>query len=245
MMRVAVIADVHGNDGALAAVLADIRLASPDAIVNLGDCFSGPLDVARTADLLADAGITATVRGNHDRLLLDPDHMDDWDRAAAPHLTAATRDWLAALPATAVLDDVFLCHATPADDVTYWMEAKTPDGTIARAPLDHILQRAEGVSQSLMLCGHTHVARALRLPDGRMVMNPGSVGCPGFHDPTGPRPHRVSAGTPAAAYAIADRKGRDWAITHRLIPYDTAPAIARARAAGWQDWVDALTTGWV
>ena len=42
-MRIAAIADVHGNLGALRAVLAHIkRVSSPDLIVNLGDHVSGP-----------------------------------------------------------------------------------------------------------------------------------------------------------------------------------------------------------
>jgi predicted phosphodiesterase len=43
-MRIAAIADVHGNLNALCAVLAHItRVSSPDLIVNLGDPLSGPL----------------------------------------------------------------------------------------------------------------------------------------------------------------------------------------------------------
>jgi predicted phosphodiesterase len=43
-MRVAVISDIHGNAFALEAVLADIDQQAPDAILNLGDHFYGPLD---------------------------------------------------------------------------------------------------------------------------------------------------------------------------------------------------------
>jgi diadenosine tetraphosphatase ApaH/serine/threonine PP2A family protein phosphatase len=242
-MRLAVIADIHGNADALAAVLADVAGFAPDAMVNLGDCFSGPLDAGRTADLLAGAGIAATVRGNHDRWLLDAALMDDWDRAALPLLTPATMDWLAGLPATAVIDDVFLCHATPQDDLGYWVEARTADGTRCLAGLEAIAGRAEGITQSLMLCGHTHVARVARLADGRVVANPGSVGCPGFRDAGQARP--FSVGTPFAAYAIFDRIGPTWAVTHRHVPYDTRPAVARAQAAGWDDWASALATGWL
>lgn len=45
-MRIAVIADVHGDLIALEAVLAQLRNASPDLIVNLGDLVSGPFDPA-------------------------------------------------------------------------------------------------------------------------------------------------------------------------------------------------------
>jgi diadenosine tetraphosphatase ApaH/serine/threonine PP2A family protein phosphatase len=245
MTRLAVLADIHGNADALAAVLVDVHNQSPDALLNLGDCFSGPLDAARTAHLLAGTQFAATVRGNHDRWLADPNAMDEWDRRAHPQLAPETLTWLASLPATAVIDDAFLCHATPQDDLSYWLEAYTPDGTARRANLDRITSRANGIPQSLLLCGHTHVARSVRLTDGRLVVNPGSVGCPGFTDRSAPSPRHVCAGTPYACYAILDRHGASWTVNHRLVPYDTTSAVARARAAGFEDWVQALGTGWI
>lgn len=245
MTRLAVLADIHGNADALAAVLADVLDQSPDAMVNLGDCFSGPLDAARTAQLLAGAGFAATVRGNHDRWLADPNAMDAWDKRAHDQLSAETLAWLAALPATAVIDDAFLCHATPHDDMSYWLEDYTPDGTPRRAPLDKITARAKNIPQTLMLCGHTHVPRAVQLASGRMVVNPGSVGCPGFTDHAAPSPRHICAGTPHASYAILDRQGTTWTVNHRLVPYNTATAVARARAAGFTDWAQALDTGWI
>jgi putative phosphoesterase len=243
-MRVAAISDVHGNADALAAVLADIQKQAPDLIVNLGDCFSGPLDAGRTAELLDGVGLAATVRGNHDRYLLDPGTMDDWDRLALPQLSDATLGWLRSLPARVVIDDVFACHATPQDDESYWIEAHTPDGVARRASVDRILARAEAIEQPVMLCGHTHVPRAVRLPDGRLIVNPGSVGCPGFTDSRISGRH-VCAGTPFAAYALLDRTADAWSVTQRLLPYDTSRAVSLARAAGYEDWVSALSTGWI
>jgi predicted phosphodiesterase len=239
-MRLAVLADIHGNADALQAVLTDLAAHAPDAIVNLGDCFSGPLDAARTADLLAGAGITVTVRGNHDRWLLDRP-LTGWEIPCHPQLSRDTLDWIASLPATATFGDAFLCHATPQDDLTYWMEEATPEGGTRRAPLAAITARAGGLPQSLLLCGHSHIARALRLPDGRLILNPGSVGCAGFAEDD----HNVSTGHPFASYAILDQSRTGWSITQRLIPYDTRPATTRARAAGYPDWAAALATGWL
>ena len=43
-MRIAVIADIHGNILALEAVIADLaRRGGADVVVNLGDLVSGPL----------------------------------------------------------------------------------------------------------------------------------------------------------------------------------------------------------
>ena len=65
-MRFAAIADVHGNRPALEAVLADIAMLGLDEVVNLGDHVSGPLEAARTADLLMARGFPS-IRGDQDR----------------------------------------------------------------------------------------------------------------------------------------------------------------------------------
>lgn len=82
-MRIAVISDIHGNDLALEAVLADIDAQGIDEIVNLGDHLSGPLNAARTAEILIGRR-TAAIRGNHDRYLLTlgPARMGLSDRSA-------------------------------------------------------------------------------------------------------------------------------------------------------------------
>jgi diadenosine tetraphosphatase ApaH/serine/threonine PP2A family protein phosphatase len=141
-------------------------------------------------------------------------------------------------------DQVFLCHATPADDNAYWLETVTPDGSITMAPLQAIEKQAEGISQSLILCGHTHIARAVRLGDGRLVVNPGSVGSPGFSYNV-PFPHVIEAGTPAARYAILELKSGRWSVTFRHVAYDHDAMAALARRNGDSEFASALATGWV
>lgn len=51
-MRLAVLSDIHGNLPALEAVIADLEKNGADAVVNLGDCASGPLWPAETVRLL-------------------------------------------------------------------------------------------------------------------------------------------------------------------------------------------------
>jgi predicted phosphodiesterase len=239
-MRLAVLADVHGNLDALRAVLDDLTAQSPDLTVNLGDCLSGPLWPAETADVLIGLG-WPTVRGNHDRWLsAPPDPVGPWEADTLPQLTAAHHRWLATLPPTIALDGVFLCHAAPRSDTTYWLHDVRPDGTFAPSAPDRATALAEGIDAPLLLCGHTHLAAALRLDDGRLIVNPGSVGCPAYEDDH-PVHHRAEAGTPHACYALLDRRGSDWAISFRRIPYDTTRAAARAQ--GSPEWVSALTTG--
>jgi len=243
-MRFAAIADVHGNHLALEAVLADIRAQGVDEIVNLGDMASGPLDARRTMDALI-ALDAVHVLGNHDRWLIDRpvEKMGSWERPAYAQLDVGHLDWLRTVRPTQIFrDKVFLCHATPADDNVYWLETVTPDGSVAMSPLEAIEKQAEGISQPLMLCGHTHIARAVRLGDGRLVVNPGSVGSPGFSYNV-PFPHVIEAGTPDARYAILELVSGSWSVTFRHVPYDHDAMAALARRNGDLEFASALATG--
>jgi len=245
-MRFAAIADVHGNHLALEAVIADIRAQGVDGIVNLGDVASGPLNARRTMDVLM-ALDAVHVLGNHDRWLIDrpPEQMGAWERPAHAQLDAVHLDWLRTVPMTRVFrDQVFLCHATPTDDNVYWLETVTPEGAVTCAPLDDIERHAEGIAQSLILCGHTHIARAVRLRDGRLVVNPGSVGSPGFSYHV-PYPHVIEAGTPDARYAVLELRSGGWNVSFRCVPYDHHAMAELARANGDLEFAAALATGWV
>ena len=82
-MRFAALADIHGNSFALEAVLQDMDSLGIKDAVNLGDFFSGPIDAAKTAALLLERDFVS-VRGNHDRYLIeqDPAEMGPSDRVA-------------------------------------------------------------------------------------------------------------------------------------------------------------------
>lgn len=245
-MRFAAIADIHGNHLALEAVIADIRAQGITDIVNLGDSFSGPLEAGLTADLLMPLG-ALSVRGNHDRALIDRpfEAMGDWEKPSYPQLSPAHLDWIRSLPFSAVFaDEVYLCHATPQDDNTYWTETLTADGIFHLKPLAQIEAVAAGLEYPLMLCGHSHIARAVQLSDGRLLVNPGSVGCPGF-DYDVPVYHKAQAGTPFASYAILEKTPRGWQSSFRLVRYDNVAMAELARRHGMMDWVSALSSGWI
>jgi len=245
-MRFAAIADVHGNYLALEAVLADIRAQGVDDIVNLGDMASGPLDGRRTMDALM-ALDAVHVLGNHDRYLIDrpPEQMGSWERPVIAQLDTSHLDWLRAVPPTLVFrDQVYLCHATPGSDEVYWLDTVLPDGSVKMASLETIEAAAEAISQSLILCAHTHIARAVKLRDGRIVVNPGSVGSPGYRAKH-PFPHVVEAGTPDARYAILELRDGSWRLTFRHVPYDHDAMAALARKNGQPELASALATGWI
>ena len=244
-MKFAAIADIHGNLRALEAVLADISAAGITEIVNLGDHVSGPLEARRTADLLIDRGILC-IRGDQDRRLLELDRTGSCERADYRQLGRKHLDWLAGLPTTTIYrDEVFLCHGSPRADAVYWLDRPTDDDAdIRRSPVSAIESEAAGIAASLILCGHTHIPRIVRLRDGRAVVNAGSVGCPGY---TGDKPvrHKVETGTPDACYAILERTGQRWSATLRYVPYDHAAMAEMARRNGSPAWASALATGWV
>ena len=245
-MRFAVLADVHGNYLALEAVLADIKAQGLTEIVNLGDMVSGPMDAHRTVEIMMAMNATC-VRGNHDRYVTDwtLDEMYPSDRLAHSQLTLTQMDWLRALPFSAIYrDEVYCVHATPEDDNTYWMEAVTPEGVVHMADIESIEAKAAGIAQSLILSAHTHIARSVRLRDGRRIVNPGSVGGPGYRDVV-PYPHLLEVGTPDACYAIIAKRDDCWDVTFRQVPYDHAAMAELARKNESLAWASALATGWI
>ena len=94
------------------------------------------------------------------------------------------------------------------------LKTVTPGGAVWLAPIEAIERLAAGIEQSLILCGHSHVPRAVRLRDGRMIVNPGSVGCPGYRDNL-PFPHLMETGTPDACYAVLELRTGRWQATFR------------------------------
>jgi len=243
-MRIAILSDIHGNLAALDAVLADIARRSADMTVNLGDILSGPLQPAETADRLMDLNLP-TIRGNHERQLLTqtPDCMGASDAFTYARLTPRHLDWMRHLPETLRLtEEVFLCHGTPGSDVEYFLETVEPAG--ARAATDSEVEtRAQGITAAVILCGHTHIPRARRLGDGRLVVNPGSVGLPAYEDDR-PHPHKMETGSPHARYAIIER-GQDsvWSAELLSVAYDWDTAARLAAGRGREDWAVALRTG--
>lgn len=245
-MKCAILADIHGNSAALSAVLADMSNLGVQEAVNLGDHFSGPLDATGTAKILMPLNFPS-IRGNHDRYLLDqkPAVMGPSDRVAFDQLKHEHLAWLADLPATLeVFGDVFLCHGTPQSDETYWLERVTGEGGIRQASLTEIEAEANDIAAGLILCGHTHFPRISRLRDGRIVLNPGSIGCPAYDDTT-PVYHQMQTGTPNASYAIAEKVGPQWDITFRSVPYDAEAMALLAERHGRPDWAQGLRTGWL
>jgi len=242
-IAIAVIADVHGNLPALEAVVEDIGRRGIDAAINLGDHASGPLWPGETIALLMRQS-WVQIAGNCDRQVVHqaPADHGDSDRFAFERLSAAQREWLAALPATApVLDQILAFHGTPSDDEAYLLEA-VDSGRVRLARAAEIEQRLTGAPGRVMLCGHSHIPRIVRHND-RLIINPGSVGLPAYtHDR--PEAHVMETGLPDARYAVIERSSRGWQAQLVAVPYDHHAAAEQARRNGRPDWEFALRTGY-
>jgi predicted phosphodiesterase len=245
-MRIAVLADIHANVLALEAVLADVGRRGVDLTVDLGDCVSGPLWPRETLELLSRLR-GPSVRGNHDRQVagLPPGEMGPSDRYAHGELTAEERASLAALPMTRVIAaGVVACHATPERDDVYLIE-EVADGQLRQGRPEAIAARLGRIDAKIVLCGHSHRAGLVQLPQGRLILNPGSVGAPAYDDPTPPA-HMSEAGSAMARYAILEMGAETGVgVEFLALPYAHEEAARRAEANGRPDWAHALRTGFM
>ncbi|SFO03473.1 Predicted phosphodiesterase [Mesorhizobium sp. NFR06] len=250
-MRIAVLADIHGNLLALDAVLDDLhRRGGADIILNLGDCVSGPLWPHETMQRLQALNLP-TVRGNHDRRVAqDPADGAMWpsDRYAQERLTASQREALLALPLTlAVAPGVIAFHARPDHDERYLLDTIV-GGQLVRAPLAAVKRRLKSLDPDcrLVLCGHSHRGELIRIPGDPVVFNPGSVGCPAYDDDTPPA-HVSEQGSPYARYGIVELRGdgRPDRFESIAVDYDHEAAAKQAEQAGRPEWAHALRTGFM
>ena len=244
-MRLAVVSDIHGNLPALEAVVRDLRRRGVDAVVNLGDSLSGPLLPLETAQFLM-AQDWVHLAGNHERQILAVPRGRGGaaDRFAHAQLTAHELGWIATLPPRRdFAPGVLLCHGTPDSDLAYFLETVDPRGVrpATRAEID---ARLGDVKAELVLCGHTHTPRVARAGNGTLIVNPGSVGLPGYEDDH-PHPHAVETGSPDARYAIVDDHGGAWSASLITVPYAHRAMATLALERGRPDWARPLATGFM
>jgi predicted phosphodiesterase len=244
--RIAVLSDIHGNVWALDAVLEDISQRNVEHIVNLGDSVYGPLMPGSVAEMIVSRGMI-TVQGNEDRIIVEDPVQDDRDstiKFVRERLSDSQLQWLRSLPVTAELGaELFLCHGTPQDDTVYLMNEVGVSGLVPRG-VDDIEEMLVGIEATVILCGHDHMQTDVRLPSGRLVLNPGSVGLPAFTDDL-PLPHGIAAGSPHARYSILRQSHSGWSAEHLEVEYDWGRAADAAGRHGRADWAHWLRTGLV
>jgi diadenosine tetraphosphatase ApaH/serine/threonine PP2A family protein phosphatase len=234
-MRVAVISDIHGNLHALDATIVALEAEQPDAIWCLGDLVGyGPRPnecCARVAGL-----VDICLIGNHDLGVLERISLEEFAHEAGESarwtqgvLGDEARSYLSGLsPSTEIPEaGAELYHASPRDPVWEYVL----DAGSMRAAL-------EDTVQPLIMVGHSHVPlwavledgqlRAAHAPagteidlsEGRVLLNPGSVGQP-------------RDGDWRAAFAILDLEERR--ARFRRVEYDVGETQEEIREEGLPD----------
>jgi diadenosine tetraphosphatase ApaH/serine/threonine PP2A family protein phosphatase len=251
----AVVSDVHGNVRALDAVLAEIARRGIRRVVNLGDCLYGPFDPRPSAERLM-ALAAPTVCGNEDRILVGTGSTlrtagHPLSRTAATPLSRVARftrarleprhlAWLGSLPLTATDGDALLCHGTPTADTVYLL-SRVSAGALAIRSGGEIDALLGPVAQRLVLCGHDHTPRLVVCGE-RVIVNPGSVGCPAYADDV-PEDHVVETASPHARFAVVHPGSGFHAVELIAVAYDAPAAAAEACANGFPDWAMWIATG--
>jgi predicted phosphodiesterase len=226
-MRIALLADVHGNLPALEAALAEIESLRPDQLIVAGDIVDGGPDSAacwRRVKALR----CPVVRGNHERYVFDfgTSRADPaWASPQFAPLRFARSEFdeagiaeLAALPSCwsdAALPGLLVVHASLRGDNDS-IFPYTPDALIA--PM--FPELAPDVR--LIVRGHNH-ACSTREWAGRRIVTTGSVGLP-------------QDGNPAAQFLILEQtQAGDWEVRHRAVRYDVGATLRRFRESGYLD----------
>ncbi len=180
-MRIAVVSDIHGNRTAFEAVLADLRLCSPDLIFHGGDLVASGASPAEIVDRIRDLGWPGVV-GNTDEMLWVPESLTELANqspklqpllAAFQQMATATREalgekrltWLRGLPRIQVHGSMALVHASPEN---LW---RAPLDSASDAELESVYAP---LGQPIAVYAHIHRSYIRKIP-GMTVANTGSL----------------------------------------------------------------------
>ncbi len=154
-MKIAVLADIHGNKDALHAVLTDMKHRGIQTIYNLGDSLYGPLFPLETYDLLKNSNIQS-IKGNCDRILLEPSTSNLTVQYVQSLLEDEHRTWISNLPSALQTEDFYFCHGTPTSDEMYLLEEMSHNGAVLKKT-EEIIGLVSGISQRLIV--HIHISQ--------------------------------------------------------------------------------------
>jgi len=239
-MRLAVLADIHGNLPALEAVLADVDHHKVDQILVAGDMVDGPYPLETLQALRVRN--SWMIRGNREKYLLAYDHGDapaawrngdHWAglRWIYRRLDRDALDFIASLPeqsayapeGTAAMRVV---HGAP-QGVSALLLPENPEllGLFDQVGLTDLgyrhvtLDEALGqTAEPVLICGHSHIAWQ-QARDGRLALNPGSVGQP-------------LNGDVRAQYALLTWQDGWWHAELRAVDYEVGQVRAAYQSSG-------------
>lgn len=219
-MRIAILADIHGNQIALEAVLEDLaRQAEIEHIVVAGDlCLNGPCpkEVLDTLRALR----CSIIQGNVDSDVVDATKKGPkkqgiitWTRE---QIGPEGINYLAALPFSKRIDnpdgtDLLVVHANPLNQE----DALVPG--LPDSKLEQLLGKLPATTGALAF-GHYHVAYTRRWR-GLLLVDAGSCGLPRDEDIR-------------ASYVILTWRDDAWEAEHRRVKYDLKAVVKQLKSSG-------------
>jgi putative phosphoesterase len=228
-MRIALISDLHANEVALRAVLADIARVGCDEIICLGDVATLGPHPNEVIQILRDRACRS-ILGNHDAFMLEPDLIHTYTEVPVvvdavewcrQRLSADELDYLRTFAPSMEIPlgggaTLVLFHGT--------MRSHMED-LLATTPPDEVDAMLQGRRGTVMAGGHTHL-QMLRQHRGTLIVNPGSVGLPFKEHVAGRAPTLLDH----AEYATIEADGGAVGVQLRRVPVDKR-AMAAAIAA--------------
>ncbi|GAB4198776.1 MAG: metallophosphoesterase family protein [Roseiflexaceae bacterium] len=221
-MRIAILADVHGNLAAFEAALEDAARQQAGQIIIAGDLVVGAPDSAACWRLARSLGCPI-LRGNHEGYVAGLDHPDappawrtpqfapvQW---AATQLTPDERRDAGALPphlCPADLPGLLLVHASLRND---------RDSILPYTPDEELAAMFPDVQETLIVRAHNHAGQ-VRLWGSRTIVTTGSVGLP-------------LDGNPTAQYLLLEQTRDGWSFRHQSVVYDVAATLRRFHTSGY------------
>jgi len=188
-MNIAVLADIHGDYGALRAVLDDMERCGADDAIVLGDVIFPGETPQECFDALKSLKPLAWVRGNTDDWLneiregfapsndIERRVLADFNRVL-PLISGEAAGFIAALPERQTVEirgQKLLCvHGSD-------RRVNEPVGVMSSK--EEIYALAQRMDAHILLCGHTHSPYTAAV-NGKLIINAGSVGRP--QDSPGP-----------------------------------------------------------
>ncbi len=226
-MKLAILADIHGNIHALNAALADIDAQGVDEIVVNGDLVNrGPNNVAVVERVFA-TGATITL-GNHDDLMRkwveqDDDIPDTWFGDPLWEGMAWSARQLAEAGLVERLRDLPMTHritreGAPTLLISHGSPRHYREGYGRYLSDKDISEIVEQYPADVLVGSHTHHPMARRWGEHH-VLNTGSVGTP-FN------------GDPRAQYLLLTLEDEGWRPEFRAVPYDHRGALAAFETSG-------------
>lgn len=239
-MRLAVLADVHGNLEALEAALIAADRQRIDRVICLGDVVGYGADPVGCVYRLQEVGAVG-IMGNHDQAVLDPTQVRGHNPLARETLLRSRElmppealAWLGAAAFRRVEHGGVFAHANPI----------RPEGWGLLLMHDKVTWCMERLDWQVGFYGHTHhsaiycqmrsrvvplTSSTVAIGPHKYLINPGSVGQP-------------RDGDWRAAFAVWD-VDRRFVELHR-VEYAVAKAQEKIRQAGWPPYLaDRLAQG--